>query len=257
MFKEITSRENSLIKHISQLQNSSKRRKESGSFVLEGLRICKDAFENGIVFDKLIISHTAKEKLSREISLLQQNAGECFLLPDSLFKKLCLTDTPQGILAEAEKRPQNGNLKSDGKYIALENIGDPSNLGAIARSCEALGADGIIMSADCCDPYSPKSLRASMGTLLRIPLTVFEDFSAQLKATGLKTYACVVDSSATPITQVKFGKGSAVLIGNEANGLSPQTVAQCDVAVTIPMKGRAESLNASVAGAIAIWEMMK
>lgn len=256
-FKEITSRENSLIKLTSELQNSSKKRQETGLFVLEGLRICKDARDNGIRFDKLIVSKTATEKYIDEIVSFSNIANECILISDNLFKKISETDSPQGIMAIAPK-PQNliVDFKS-GRFIGLENIQDPSNLGAIARSCEALGAAGILISKGCCDPYSPKSLRASMGTLLRIPIVVLEDFINDIKSLGLKSYACVVDSNATAINSVSFENGSVVLIGNEANGLTENTVKNSDFSVTIPMKGNAESLNASVAGAIAVWEMMK
>ncbi len=256
-FKEITSRENSLIKLTSKLQGSSKERKTTGLFVLEGLRICRDAMDNGIMFDKLIISKSAFEKYKSELDCFSAAAKECFLLPDSLFKRLSETENPQGILAIC-KKPDVGDINfKRGRFIALENIQDPSNLGAIARSCEALGANGLIISDNGCDPYSPKSMRASMGTLLRIPVIIFKDFSMDLKKTGLKTFACVVDGNALPINKAEFCDGCAVLIGNEANGLTAETVTQSDFAVTIPMKGNAESLNASVAGAIAIWEMMK
>lgn len=256
-FKEITSKENSLIKLTSELQNSSKKRHETGLFVLEGLRICKDAFENGIRFDKLIISKTAKEKYKSIISDFSAVSSECYLLPDSLFKKISETDSPQGIIVLAKKP---GTKKLDfslGRFVGLENLQDPSNLGAIARSCEALGADGILLSKNCCDPFSPKSLRASMGTLLRIPVLILDDFANDIKKSGLKTFACVVDSDALPITKAKFSDGSIVLIGNEANGLTADTINACDLKITIPMNGTAESLNASVAAAIAVWEMMK
>ncbi len=257
MFKEISSRENSLIKLTSELQRSSKKRQETGLFVLEGLRICKDAFENGIKFDKLIISKTAQEKYSNEINQFSEISNECYLLPDSLFKKISETETPQGIIALALK-PKNESVDfKKGKFVALENIQDPSNLGAIARSSEALGVDGIFISKNSCDPYTPKSLRASMGTLLRVPVIILDDFINDLKALEIKTYACVVDKNAKSICDVEFSEGCAVLIGNEANGLTAETVKNSDYFVTIPMKGNAESLNASVAAAIAIWEMVK
>ncbi len=256
-FKEITSKENSLIKLTSELQNSSKKRQEIGLFVLEGLRICKDAFDNGIRFDKLIVSKTAMEKYQGDISEFSDVSAECYLLTDSLFKKISETDSPQGIIVLARK-PETKMLDfNHGRFIGLENLQDPSNLGAIARSCEALGVNGILLSKNCCDPYSPKSLRASMGTLLRIPVIVLENFAQDIKKAGLISYACIVNSEALPINKVEFSDGSVVLIGNEANGLTDDTVNSSDYKITIPMNGTAESLNASVAAAIAIWEMIK
>jgi TrmH family RNA methyltransferase len=144
-----------------------------------------------------------------------------------------------------------------GRYVALENINDPSNLGAVSRTAEALGVSGIILSANGCDPYSPKSLRASMGTLLRMPIIIMNDFVECIKNSGLKSYACVVDSNAKSITDVDFCDGSVVMIGNEANGLTTEAKAVASEKITIKMTGKAESLNAATAAAISIWEMMK
>lgn len=257
-FKVVTSKENSLIKLTSLLQGSSKARMENGLFVLEGLRICFDAFDNGILFDKLIISDTASIKYPDDIEKLSEKAQECYKIPDSLFKKISDTTSPQGIIAIAQMPCKDFDaLDKNGRYIALENIADPSNLGAVARTAEALGVSGIILSAGGCDPYSPKALRASMGTLLRMPVISFDDFGTELKSTGLKTYACVVDSDAKSINDVSFTDGCVLIIGNEANGITDETKTLSDEKITIPMSGRAESLNAAVAASISMWEMMK
>ena len=257
-FKFISSKENSLVKQIIGLQTSAKSRRENGLFVLEGLRICLDAMENSVHFDKLIISEAVKEKLSSEIETLSQNADECYVFSENLFKKISDTNTPQGIIAVA-KIPDKKDFKIDrqGRYVALENLSDPSNLGAVSRTAEALGVSGIILSDDSCDPYSPKVLRASMGTLLRMPLIILDDFSSEISNLGLRVYSCVVDSSAKKITDIDFSSGCVVVIGNEANGITEQTKAVSDECITIPMLGKAESLNAATAAAIAMWEMLK
>lgn len=257
-FDVITSRENSLIKLACLLQSSTKTRKENGLFAIEGLRICKDALENSIRFDKLIVSDTAMNKYFDDIDLFSQNSNNCYRVPDSLFKKISDTASPQGIIAIAIMPDNKTNIiNKNGRYIALENVADPSNLGAVSRTAEALGVSGIILSKGGCDPYSPKALRASMGTLLRMPLIILDDFSTELKNSGIKTFACVVDSDAKSINDAEFCDGCAVIIGNEANGITDSTKASSDELITIPMLGRAESLNAAVAAAISIWEMMK
>lgn len=257
-FKVIESKDNSLIKLISQLQTSAKSRKECGIFVLEGLRICKDASDNGIRFDKLIVSETALLKYGDDIEIFSNIAKECIKISDSLFKKISDTQSPQGIIALTKIPENNSNkINKKGKYIALENVNDPSNLGAIARTAEALGVDGLILSSNGCDPYAPKSLRASMGTLLRIPLILLDDFSSQISSLGLTVYSCVVDSDAEKINEVDFNDGSVAVIGNEANGITEATKAISDKLITIQMKGSAESLNAAAAAAITIWELMK
>ncbi len=257
-FKAVTSRENSLIKLVSALQSSSKQRQQNGLFVLEGLRICKDALDNGIRFDKLIVSNIALEKYKDDVLLFANNADECYEIPEVLFSKISDTKTPQGIIAVCKIPELRVNeINKKGRYVALENVSDPSNLGAVARTAEALGVSGIILSSDGCDPYSPKALRASMGTLLRMPVFVLKDFSTSLKKTGLISYACVVDLGAEDIKSQSFSDGSVIIIGNEANGITDETKQIADKRITIPMLGNAESLNAAAAAAVAIWEMMK
>lgn len=255
-FINISSKDNPLIKLVCSLQNYSKARKEYGLFVLEGLRICKDALENNIQFDKLIVSKTAFEKYYNEIILFSQKSENCYLLTDNLFQKISDTDTPQGIICVAKTPVLENKIDASGRYIALENLQDPANLGAISRTAEALGVSGIILASGC-DPYSPKSLRASMGTLLRMPLYITKDLSEFIINSKLESFGCVVDKSATKINEIAFKNGTVVIIGNEANGLTEKTKSNCHKLITIPMNGNAESLNAAVAASISMWEMMK
>ncbi len=257
-YKKISSKDNSLIKLVSSLQTSAKARRENGMFVLEGLRICDDANACGITFDKLILTENFLCKNNEACEMFAKSSGEVFLVDEKLFKKISDTSTPQGIIAVCKTSSIVANeFDGKGKYIALENLADPSNLGAISRTAEALGIDGIILTNDSCDPLSPKVLRASMGTILRLPLYVTDDIIDFIKENKLTSYSCVVTKSAEKITQVTFNSGSVVLIGNEANGLKEETVNNSDFEITIPMNGEAESLNASVAAAIAMWEMMR
>lgn len=256
-FKCITSKENSLIKLVSSLQTSAKTRKKEGFFVLEGLRICEDICENGIRFDKLIISETAFSKYQETVEKFANNANECYKITDNLFKKISDTTSPQGIIAVCKMPDNIKGIDKKGKYIALENINDPSNLGAVSRTAEALGVTGIILTENGCDPYSPKSIRASMGTLIRMPIYLTDDIAAFCNENKLLSYACVVDRTAEKITNISFSGGSVVIIGNEANGITEETKKAAFKCVTIPMRGKAESLNAAVAASISIWEMMK
>lgn len=255
-FVKITSKDNSLIKLVTRLQNSGRSRREHGLFVIEGLRLCRDAAENGFSFHSLLISEDASERYADVIAQLAERSGKCYILSDSLFAKISDTATPQGIMCLCSLGGRTHNIKPDGRYIALENLSDPSNLGAVSRTAEALGLDGIILSSGGCDPFSPKSLRASMGALLRLPVIALNDFPTELKESGLALFACVVDKNAKSITDIRFRDGCAVLVGNEANGLTPEAVA-VSAPITIEMSGRAESLNAAVAASIAMWEMMR
>ena len=147
-----------------------------------------------------------------------------------------------------------------GKYIILENTQDPANLGAIARTAEALGLSGLIVSTNGCDPFSPKAQRAAMGALVRFPLYLSQDISADIKSLQKKefsVFASVVSDADCNISDVSYDGSCAVIIGNEANGVTEQLKSVADKKITIPMGGRAESLNAAAAAAIIIWEMVK
>lgn len=254
-YKTVTSRENPLIKAVFKLKSSAKERQKQGEFVVEGLRICNDLADNGVAFKTLIFSENFLKKNEKEAKKLSKNAKETVLVPDFVFEKITDTSNPQGVIAVSVMLENNSLIDKNGRYIALENLSDPTNLGAISRTAEALGVSGIIISKNSCDPYSPKVIRASMGTILRLPLIIVDDFTHFLKNSGLKLFACVVRDGEN-ISNIKFQDGSAVLIGNEANGLTSEAV-QLSEKVTIKMSGKAESLNASVAAAIAMWELIK
>lgn len=254
--KEITSRDNPYIKHICRLISAASYREKCGEFTAEGLRICKDCFDNNVEVKSLIVTYDFYAKNTETVDKMSAKADALIKVTDSVFEKISDTKNPQGILAVGKIPDISAagiNLK--GKYAALENVSDPSNLGAIARTAEALGIDGIILSGTGCDPFNPKALRASMGTLLRLKITVFEDFCEGIRKSGLTPFCCVVKGG-EDIRKVNFPCGSVVIIGNEANGLSEQARTLGEN-ITINMAGSAESLNAAAAAAIAMWELKK
>lgn len=254
----ISGKDNQLIKNVAKLQINARYRKESGLFLLEGLRLCDDALCNNIHFEKLLFTQSFREKNQDMLQSFLDNSDEGFEVTDALFKKISDTVAPQGVIALCEmSQNEDFAFKKDGKYIALENIGDPSNLGAICRSAEAFGIDGIIVSSDGCDPFSPKVLRASMGTVLRMPIFITSDFLRAIGECNLKKFACVVNKDSVRISDIDFNGGCISLIGNEGSGLTEAAVGLCDKCITIPMAGRVESLNASVAAAVVMWEMVK
>lgn len=259
----ITSRENRQIKEIAKLYKNGRSRKENGLFVVEGARICADAAESGVLIETLVCSDTGAAHYSETAEELSAVAGRVLSVPDAVFSALADTAHPQGIMAvcrmpELHLSPED--IRRDGRYLGLEDLRDPANLGTIARTAEALGFDGLILSPGCCDPYGPKALRAGMGSLLRIPLLRAEDFFNLLeafRAAGLTVFAAVPDRKASDVRCAELGKGGVVLIGNEGNGLTEKAVAFADLSVTIPMPGRAESLNAAAAASILMWEMTR
>ncbi len=254
---KITSRDNRTVKDTVRLISSAKARREEGLFVAEGLRLCEDAMLSGLRFLHLFVSDSALKRQSDAVVSLEKNADKVYYVSDSLYASMSDTLTPQGVMAVIAKPELEIRLDKNGKYIALECVQDPANLGAVSRSAEAFGLSGLVLSADCCDAFSPKALRASMGALFRIPVIITNDIIGLFNEADISTFACVVDSSAKPISSVEFPSGSAAIIGNEGNGLRAETIEAASERITIPMSGRAESLNAAVAAAITIWEMQR
>ncbi len=261
---DITSRDNRFIKEYRKLATDAKYRRQSSQFVLEGARLCLDAAQSGVDITVALFTPRAAKQYPESVSAVCAAATNAFEIEDALASHLGDTQTPQGIfcICTLPKRHQLSlcGLSTQGRYAALECVQDPSNLGTIIRAAEAFGLDGLILSDGCCDPYSPKVLRGSMGGVFRLPLYFTDSLADSLEMLnnqGMKTAACVVNSDAVPIQKASLGAGTVCVIGNEGNGLSHKTQAACSLGVTIPMAGRAESLNASVAAGIVFWEMVR
>lgn len=255
----ITSKDNPKIKRIAALNSSAKKRKEEGVFILEGTRLCAEALREEVqVLEVFYTASVLKNdlELTQKLCKISTFSDE---VSDTVFAKMSDTASPQGILLTARFKGEI-RVSERGKFIAFERVQDPSNLGAASRTAEALGFSGIILSCESADPFSPKSLRASMGALLRLPVIVTNDFLKTIndyKSKGFTVSGTVVDSAATPINTVKFSENEIAIIGNEASGMTENAKSVCDRLVTIPMAGRAESLNAGVAAAIVMWEMCR
>ena len=256
----ISSRENAKVKYATKLMNSARFRREEGKFIAEGLRLCYDAVDNGYELIEVFYTEAIYEKSSDMMNKIIENSSAAYIVNNDILKKISDTVNPQGVVAICKMPDFKNREIGSGFYIGLENTANPSNLGAIARSAEAFGVSGIIMSSSSCDPFSPKSLRAGMGALLRLPIILCDDFYEvikELQQKGKTIYSAVVNPQAEKITNAEKRKDSVLLIGNEANGLSEEIVSLSDFPITIPMSGRAESLNASVSAAVLIWEFMK
>lgn len=254
--ERITSKTNQLVKDIKRLITSSKERAEKRLFVLEGARLCFDVLNSVYGVKYFLITDEAYARYSNEAAKLEEKSEKSFLITAELAEKLGETKNTQGVFAVCAM-PEEKNLLGD-KIIALDSVQDPANMGAIFRTAEALGIDGIVIY-NCCDIYNPKTLRASMGGVLRLTPVKSADLVKTLE--GLKAshkiYSTVPDSGAKPITELDFSDPCVCVIGNEANGVSNEVKAASDGLITIPMMGNAESLNASVAAAITMWEMMR
>ncbi|MBQ4332820.1 MAG: RNA methyltransferase [Clostridia bacterium] len=259
----VTSKDNQWVKEWRRLNDSAKYRRESGLFAIEGARLCGDALRSGVSLQAVLYTAAARSTYAGVVEPLLAAAGTAVEIGPDLARHMGDTTNPQGVFCIAKALDNSliiDKINIIGKYSALEDIQDPGNLGTIIRTAEALGLDGVLLSDGCCDVYNPKVLRGSMGGVFRLPLLRAGDMAATVAALqqqGLTAYACVVDGDATPITRAGMGAGAVAVIGNEGNGLRPETVAACAKRVTIPMDGRAESLNASMAAGIILWEMTR
>lgn len=255
---KITSKNNNLIKDTKKLFTSSKYRYEKGMLVLEGARLCFDVLNCICEVEYILFTEDMLKKYGDKISQLSHLSKCSFVITPEISEKLSETKSPQGIFACVKMPPKRIDDLGK-KIIILDNVQDPSNVGAIIRSAEALGIDTIITYQGC-DIYNPKAIRSSMGGVLRMNICNVDDLCAELKALKSKGYmicSTVPDNNAMKITEIDFSLPSVCVIGNEANGVEDEIKAASDLLITIPMLGRAESLNASVAASITMWEMLR
>lgn len=200
------------------------------------------------------------EKNGDAVEDLCKKAECAYIISEGAANKISNTENSQGIFCLCKMLPVVKETELDGtkKYIALDNIQNPDNLGAVSRAAEAMGIFALIVSSGC-DIYNAKALRSSMGSLLRLPVIKTDNLTGlleKLKQSGTKLYATVPDASAQKITETDMSGGVVCVIGNEANGISTQVLDVCKK-ITIPMSGRAQSLNAATAAAVTIWEMVR
>ncbi len=258
----IKSKDNKTVKYISKLINNAKFRKEEGRFVVEGVRLCSEVLKNNALVDIFVISVSAAEKYPDLVNEIKNIAKTTIFVENRIFSSLSDTKTPQGVLCVVktlDKQSHFDKIRKNGIILALDNIQDPSNLGTILRSADALGVDGVVLSRDCCDVFSPKVVRGSMGAVFRVPFMITDDLAGFVKEFNSygASYACVLDDTAVTVNKTRFERPSLSVIGNEGNGISFDVINACSNKLYIPMHNNAESLNAAVAASIIMWEMVK
>ena len=266
----IISKENPKIKLYLKLLQNKKARREEKLFVLEGARLCADAIsewrEGRLGIYAAFASESALLKYSEYIDseLFNENKfNNFYTVSDEVAEKMSGTKGTQGvfIIAETDERLFSADsVNRDGKYIVLDNLQDPGNVGTILRTADAVGIDGAVLCNNCCELYNPKTIRAAMGSVFRVKVFFSSSLSEVceiFKLCGVKTMAAVVDNDAKSITDADFSGGCAVVVGNEGNGLSCGDANSCDEKVTIKMHGNINSLNAAMAGGIILWEMLR
>lgn len=247
----IESNQNKIIKEVNSLK-AKKERDKTGLFILEGKRLV-DEIPNSWEIKYLLKAESYSEDINFE---------NVYTVKDSLFEKISETVNPQGILAVCHIKEfdvTNVDYSNSPFFVVLENVTDPGNMGTLIRTADAAGADGIFLSKGCVDIYNPKVIRATMGSIFHLPIyrnlnlmDLMEDF----KNNNVKTLAAHLKGTSTPY-KVDMITACAVIIGNEANGLSDEISEMASDLVKIPMPGKAESMNAGIAGGILIYEAVR
>ena len=255
----ITSKDNDLVKNIKKLKEK-KFRDEKNQYVVEGIKLVAEAIEENTNIDSVVVCEDCVNDGTIDKKLLYEIARyKCVYVTEKIFDTLTDVSNPQGIMAVINRK----NIVPDVDYtqdfiVALDGIQDPGNLGTILRTVDAAGLNQIILSKETADSFNPKVVRSTMGGIFRVNMIKSESLVETLKNLQQKGYEVVVTSLDTnnSIYDINYHK-KVIVIGNEANGVSKEVQDLANKKVKIPMLGKTESLNASVAAGIMIYEYVR
>lgn len=256
MVGTITSANNSKIKLIRSLQSRHRSRQAEGFFIAEGVRLVEEAASIHWPMELVLFDDTLSERGTNIIATLEaSHETEVFNISSGLMAEISDTDTPQGILVVLKQHtlplPQHPNF-----ILIADQIRDPGNMGTILRTAEAVGADGVLLSPGTVDAFSPKVVRAGMGAHFLLPIHPLPWGEIRTLLKGMPVF--LADSEGgLPIWEADLTQPCALLIGGEAFGASELGTETATQRVTIPMRGRAESLNAAVAAGILMAEVLR
>ena len=260
MPREVTSFSNATVKRVRALWQK-KARVADGLFLAEGLRICTEALEAGHVPRILMSAIEDRHPLTdRLIAATEAAGGEALAVPKAILAKVTGKDNPQGVVGVyplLDTALARLDLASADIWIACQSLKDPGNLGTILRTADAVGAGGVILVDQSCDPFSVEAVRASMGAVFTVPLA--QTAGAGLFAASRAAGATLIGTSLNTdkdYQSVRYGTPAIVFMGNEQHGLPEDYEAACDALVKIPMRGKADSLNVAVSCAVMAYEVL-
>lgn len=252
----ITSLQNPQVKAWRALNKSRAERVKQGLFLAEGEHMAQEAVKEKKA-RALLIDTAAREKFH---DLEKAAHGiPVYCLASHVMAAVCNAKTPQGVAALCDYPKDSAPDAMGSLLIALDGVQDPGNVGTILRTMDAAGFTGLIMDEKCADPYSPKSLRASMGGVFRVPATRCENLAAALCALAHQGYEIIAgDLHGAPFYQRPKAKEKiCIVIGNEGAGISPAVMQAATLRLKLPIVGGAESLNAAVAGAVMMYDFLR
>ena len=259
--RQITGFSNPTVKYLRSLRDKKHRRRE-GKFLAEGLRLLTDARESGRLPEMLVMAagrepHPLLDALEAEVG---QAGGEVVETSAEILGKITGKDNPQavaGVFAEFDTSLAAIERTAAPIWLVAQALRDPGNLGTMLRTGDAVGAGGLILLDDSADPFSVEAVRASMGAIFtqQVAVARWDEFIAWLRSgTGQLVAASLRD--AVPYREAPYEAPCFILVGNESRGLPEEYEAACDLRVTMPMRGRADSLNAAIAGAVLAYEVL-
>ena len=255
----ITSKDNELIKHIRKLKDK-KYRDESNEYVVEGVKLVEEAVkENAKIIQIIVCEDTTRTYEIPTHIMLEIAKYECISVSDKIFNIITQVTNPQGIMAIIEKNAQNAKIDyTQDIIVVLDDVQDPGNLGTILRTVDSIGLNQIIVSKGTADAFNSKVVRSTMGAIFRIKIIEVENLAQAIKEMRKHHFKLMVTSLQTKnsIYDIDFYK-KIIVIGNEANGVSKEIQDMADEKAKIPMLGRTESLNASVAAGVVMYEYVR
>jgi TrmH family RNA methyltransferase len=259
--RTITGFSNPTVKFLRSLREKKHRRRE-GKFLAEGLRLLTDARESGVLPEMLVMAsgrapHPLLDELEQAVAA---SGGDVLEMDEDILAKVTGKDNPQavaGVFAEFDTRMAGLDRDRAPIWLVAQALRDPGNLGTMLRTGDAVGAGGLILIDDCADPFSVEAVRASMGAIFtqKLAMARWDEFLPWLRSGAGQLVAASLRDP-TDYRQAAYQAPCFLLIGNESQGLPEAYEAECDLRVTIPMKGRADSLNAAVAGAVLAYEAL-
>lgn len=275
--RHINSLTNPVIKSLRALHDR-KRRKASGVFLAEGMRIVTEAFDLGWVAEHLVFLEGREDDamVRRLINKAQANGADIIMVNEAVLSKVSRKDNPQMVLASFSERwadpgdvftrpsqAQQEGLNNGGCWLALDRVRDPGNLGTILRTADATQAAGVVLIGDCCDAYSVEAVRASMGAIFNIPMVQMSEaefiaHSRDYTNTDAKGYGGEIIGTALPASvdyrAANWQAPMILMMGNEQAGLTENLMASATQLIRMPMLGRSDSLNLAVATGVALYE---
>ena len=255
----ITSKDNELIKHIRKLKDK-KYRDESNEYVVEGVKLVEEAVKENAKIKQIIVCEDTTRTYEIPTHIMLEIAKyECIYVSDKIFNIITQVTNPQGIMAIIEKSSQDVQIDyTQDIIVALDDVQDPGNLGTILRTVDSIGLNQIIVSKGTADAFNSKVVRSTMGAIFRIKIIEVEDLVQAIKEMRKHHFKLMVTSlqAENSIYDIDFNK-KIIVIGNEANGVSKEVQEMADEKAKIPMLGRTESLNASVATGVVLYEYVR